>query len=363
MSAKANGVERGRRTDGRHRTRPRRSARVRLVVGAVLACAAIGGWFAWRALIGSGPAPAPPIALGTEGLADMSERLEGHVEHLAGKIGERHFAHPAALEEAAAYIERSFDGFGFKVRNQPFVAARVEVRNIEVEIAGDTRPDEIVVVGAHYDTASGTPGANDNGSGVAALIELARFFKVSSANAPPTRTLRFVAFVNEEPPFFQSSNMGSAVYAERCAERQESIVAMLSLETMGWYSDEPESQTYPSPALRAIYPGEGNFIGFIGNTGSAELITKSVSLFRAASSFPCEGAAMPGVVEMAGWSDHWAFWQIGAPAFMVTDTAPLRYPHYHEAEDTPDKVDFARLALVVEGLRAVITGIANDDAP
>ena len=356
MDAKADRADRGRRRGAW------RSTRKRLVGGAAVAVA-VGGWFAWSAFVGGGPAAAPPAALDSEDLVSMGERLKGHVRHLASEIGERHFMRPEALEEAAAYIEHSLGEAGFEVAGQRFTAGGVEVRNIEVEIAGAERPGEIVVIGAHYDTVSGTPGANDNGSGVAALIELARFFKEASMKTPPARTLRFVAFANEEPPFFQDPSMGSVVYAARCAERDESVVAMLALETMGWYSDEPESQKYPSPLLRAVYPGEGNFIGFIGNTESAGLVSRCVELFRGATDFPCEGAPMPDAVEMAGWSDHWAFWQIGAPAIMVTDTAPLRYPHYHEPTDTPDKVDFARLALVVEGLRAVVRGLVAAEEP
>ncbi|HYW79671.1 MAG TPA: M28 family peptidase, partial [Thermoguttaceae bacterium] len=222
------------------------------------------------------------------------------------------------------------------------------------EILGTTWADEIVVVGSHYDTVVGTPGANDNTSGVAALLALARRFTQKKTD----RTLRFVALVNEEPPYFQSETMGSRVYARRCAERRENIVAMLSLETIGYYDDAEGSQNYPPP-FGELYPSEGNFIGFIGNAASGDLVRQAVATFRQNEPFPCEGAALPESVPGVGFSDQWSFWQEGYPALMVTDTAMFRYPHYHTAEDTIDKVDFDRTARVVRGLGHVIAALVG----
>ena len=154
--------------------------------------------------------------------------------------------------------------------------------------------------------------------------------------------------------------MGSRVYARRSHERGERIVAMLSLETIGYYSEAKGSQKYPFP-FGLLYPSRGNFIAFVGNTRSADLVRACIHRFRQEAQFPSEGAALPGAIEGVGWSDHWAFWQEDYPALMVTDTAPFRYPHYHSIEDTPDKLDYERLARVTEGLEKVIRSLVNPD--
>jgi len=295
-----------------------------------------------------------PLKPLTEEETDLRDTLHGHVVRLGREIGERHIWLPAKLEAAAAFIESEFASYGYGVSNQVYAADRVAVRNIEVELPGSKCPDEIVVIGAHYDSVSGSPGANDNGSGVAALLELAR----ALAGEQLGRTVRFVAFVNEEPPFFMTKQMGSRVYSARCAERGERIVAMISLETIGFYSDEPGSQAYP-PLFNLLYPSTGNFVGFVGNLSSRSLVRRMVGLFRESASFPSEGCAAPGWVTGVGWSDHWSFWKEGYPAIMVTDTAPFRYRHYHSTEDTPDKIDYDRMARVVAGLTEPIRKLAG----
>jgi Zn-dependent M28 family amino/carboxypeptidase len=189
---------------------------------------------------------------------------------------------------------------------------------------------------------------------VAALIELARLLK----DTTPERTLRLVAFANEEPPFFTSGEMGSQVHARRARDRGERVSAMLSLETLGYYSEQPGSQQYPFP-LGLVYPATGNFVGFVGNLGSARLVRRCVELFRAAAAFPSQGGALPGAIPGVGWSDHWSFWQEGYEAVMVTDTALYRYPWYHSPGDTPGRLDYGRLARVTHGLAAVAIGLAE----
>ncbi|MEA3275961.1 MAG: M28 family peptidase, partial [Pseudomonadota bacterium] len=201
----------------------------------------------------------------------------------------------------------------------------------------------------------GSPGANDNGSGVAAVLELARLL----AGRALARTVRFVAFVNEEPPFSYTPEMGSLVHARAARDRGDRIQAMLSLETIGHYSDRPGSQRYPYP-LSLFYPDTADFIGFVGNLGSRQLVRSAVQSFRRHAFFPSEGAAVPAWVKGVGWSDHWSFWQAGYPAIMVTDTAFFRYAHYHSAGDTPEKIDYARTARVVEGLASVIADFAQE---
>ncbi|HEX8618193.1 MAG TPA: M28 family peptidase [Thermoanaerobaculia bacterium] len=266
-------------------------------------------------------------------------------------IGERSTVIPENLTAAADLVEREFAAAGYKVERQTYDVVRdaTRVDNVIVEVRGTTKPDEIVVIGAHYDCVTGTVGADDNASGVAALLALARQF----VNVKPARTLRFVAFANEEPPHFQSQDMGSWQYAKRCRDRRENVVAMVSLETIGYYDDARGSQQYPAP-LAALYPDTGNFIAFASNVGSRGLLSRCVKAFRAATNFPAESAAMPEAIPGIGWSDQWSFWQFGWNAIMVTDTAPFRNPHYHRSSDRPNTLDYERLAHVVEGLAGVV---------
>jgi Zn-dependent M28 family amino/carboxypeptidase len=280
--------------------------------------------------------------------------LRAHVEMLAGTIGERHLWRCEALDRAKRYVSAQFETGGYTPQLQTFDVARIPVSNVEAALTGTDRPAEILVVGAHYDSVSGCPGANDNGTGVAAMLELAKRF----SSRPQERTLRFVAFVNEEPPFFRTGHMGSVVYANAAKDRGDRITAMLALETMGYYSDARGSQQYP-PEIAAHYPDVGNFIGFVANSASAPLLLQSRQAFERRTRFPLQVLAAPDEFAGVGWSDHWSFWQVGYPAMMVTDTAPFRYPWYHTADDTPDRVDFEKLSEVVEGLEAVVEALAG----
>lgn len=284
----------------------------------------------------------------------LSENLRRDVDALASGIGERNARRYEPLMAAADYIDEALVASGYTVQRQRYQILDRPYDNIEVERAGRSRPDDIVVVGAHYDSVPGSPGANDNASGVAALLALASSF----ARHELSRTIRFVAFANEEPPFAHSDTMGSTVYAKRSRERGERIVAMLSLETMGYFSDEPNSQRYPS-VLRWIYPDTAHFIAFVGNLSSRSLLKRSIRTFRANASIPSEGGALPEGLPGVGWSDHWSFWQVGYAAIMITDTALFRYPDYHLPSDTAEKVDTAHLARVVAGLEHVVAGLAR----
>lgn len=283
---------------------------------------------------------------------DLMSRLHRHVTTLAAQ--EHNLAHPQALEAAARGIEAVLGALGYAIERQSYQARGTEVRNIAIEIAGGSRREEIVIVGAHYDSVVGSPGANDNGSGVAALLELARLMRGST----PARTLRFVWFVNEEPPWFEGEDMGSRRYARRSRERGERVVAMLSLETIGWYSEAADSQRYPFP-FGLFYPSRGNFLGFVSNLPSRALLHQAIAAFRRHAEFPSEGGAAPAFIPGVAWSDHASFWEQGYPAIMLTDTAPFRYPWYHSAQDTPDKVDYARLARVLRGLHGMLRELTD----
>ena len=293
-----------------------------------------------------------------EAKTDVESSLKNYVEHLAITIGERNLRRIQNLNEAAEFVEAEFTSFGLHPNRQTYEVQGLDCHNIDAEIKGSKLPQEIVIVGAHYDSFEGTPGANDNGSGTAAMLVLAKHFAASK----PDRTLRFAAWTNEEPPYFQHRGlMGSWVYAERCRHRMEDIKAVLSLETMGCFSNEVNSQKYPPP-LNLIYPSTGNFIGFVANMNSRGLQRRVIKTFREYASVPSEGAALPESTPGVGWSDHWSFWQEGYTGIMVTDTAPFRYPHYHRPSDTPDKINFPEMAKVVEGLKFVVEDLVKAEA-
>ncbi len=296
--------------------------------------------------------PLPPLS---EEERRLERLLRGHVEQLAGVIGERNIFRMPRLTAAAEYLRDALRHLDVNVHSHRYMVSGTACENIEAAIPGARWPDDILVVGAHYDSVQGCPGANDNATGAAAALALAERL----AQSAPARTIRFVWFANEEPPFFQTEHMGSWVYAKRCRRRQDDIRLMLSLETIGYYSDEPESQRYPFP-LSCSYPSTGNFIAFVSNRDCASWVEPLLRSFRRHAEFPSQGGALPDWIPGVGWSDHWAFWQEGYPAVMVTDTALNRYPFYHTADDTPDKVHYDKLARVVAGLDAVIRDLANE---
>lgn len=292
----------------------------------------------------------PPLDDHQRTLAAM---LRLDVTKLAGDIGERSTGRKGTLDRAWNHIEDTLSAAGYELKAHRYVADGRTVANLEAVREGQGRASEIVVVGAHYDSAPGAPGADDNASGVAVLLALARAF-----DNPQPRTIRFVAFVNEEPPHFQNESMGSLQYARACKARGDDIVAMISLESLGYYRDEPRSQKYP-PLVSWFYPDRGDFVAFVGNLSSRWLVREAIGTFRASTSFPSEGAALPSFVPGVGWSDHWSFWKAGYPAIMVTDTAPFRNPSYHTENDKPETLDYERLARVTSGLITVVSRLSR----
>ena len=322
---------------------------VRLAVVPLVILAGI--WFVTGMPGSTWTGPLPPL---TDREQLIHDNLKRHVAALAGRIGERNVWRPEAMAAAAGYIQERFEDAGYTVNVQPFTSRGLTVNNIEAVLPGQGAADEIIVVGAHYDSVADSPGADDNASGVAALLELARLL----AGTTLPRTVRFVAFANEEAPFFYGDEMGSNLYAARAQAQGEHVEAMLSLETLGYFTDQPGSQKYPFP-FSYLYPDTGNFIGFVGNLSSRSLVRKAVGAFRASTAFPSEGVAAPSGIEGIHWSDHWSFWEAGYPAIMVTDTAPFRYPYYHTAKDTPAQLDYNGLARVTGGLADVVGVLAS----
>jgi len=262
----------------------------------------------------------------------LAGRLRAHVETLARS--ERN----TDLETPARYISAQLP----EPRFQEFMSGGRKVKNIETGAGA-------IVVGAHYDTVPGSPGADDNASGVAAMIELARM------GVPA----RFVAFANEEMPYYHTNEMGSQAWAQAARARGDELRGMFSLEMLGCYSDAPGSQRYP-PVIGWFYPDRANFIAFVGDWGARRLVKRAHALFRRHSSFPSESLAAPAFVPGVTRSDHWSFRRHGYPALMVTDTAYNRYPHYHRATDTPEKLDYRRMAEVTLGLAGMLEDLANE---
>jgi Zn-dependent M28 family amino/carboxypeptidase len=285
---------------------------------------------------------------------DTQIHLRDHVYILGAEIGERNIWHPGKLAATVEHIKKVWLQQGYEVKTQEYTVRDLPVQNLEIELKGHRYPDKYIVLGAHYDSVRGSPGANDNGSGVAALLELSRLLR----SGQPEITIRFVAFVNEEPPFFQTRRMGSRVYAARARQRKENITAMFSLETIGYYSEQPGSQRYPFP-LRFFYPEAANFIGFVGNLRWHKLVRQALGSFRRHTHFPAHGVAAPFWLTGIGWSDHLSFWREGFPAIMITDTALFRYDYYHTPADTPDKLVYDKMANVVAGIAMVIADLAG----
>jgi hypothetical protein len=281
----------------------------------------------------------------------LKELLVKDVKAMAGPRNDFSYEN---LNAARSFLNQAFGQMGYQVKEQEYKIGKQAFYNIAVEKLGSEKPEEIVVIGGHYDSAFTSPGANDNGTGAAATLELARLF----VNKTSKRTIRFVEFTNEEPPYFWTKDMGSWVYAKALKQKKEKVVAMLSLETMGYFSDKPGTQQYPAP-MNLLYPNTGNFIGFVSNLKSRNLLHRAIASFRHHESFPSEGVALPNWVPGVGWSDHWSFWQEGYPGIMVTDTANFRYPDYHTEQDSIDKIDFDRFTRVVRGLSEVVSDLGN----
>ncbi len=311
----------------------------RFILIAVLAISffLVGGFFWATSTPGesySGPASQPADA-------DLASRLRQHVATLAAEP--RSLDTPTTIIATTGYVSEQFRTFGYDVQTQEVLSP---ADNLIVEINPSSPDAPTLIVGAHYDTAGSSPGADDNASGVAALLELARVLKPHDGRS--SLHVQLIAYANEEPPYFKTGAMGSYVHAQSI-DNPDRIVGMIALESMGYFSDEPGSQNYPFP-LNLRYPSTGNFIAFVGTTSSRSFLRETIREFRKHARIPSVGGTMPSVVQGVDWSDHWGYGRVGIPAFMITDTAPFRNPHYHRASDTPETLDYTRLALVVEAL-------------
>lgn len=312
---------------------------------AVLAAGAAAG-YAWYRLTQPFVTASETAALA--GQTASAARLEQLVRKLSIDFPDRTFDNKIRLEGAAVYLESQLAGLGLKVESQRFTAEGRPYRNLVVKLGPDT--PEVMVIGAHYDVAGEQPGADDNASGVAGLLELARLLKGQSFR----QRVELVVYTNEEPPFFRTPYMGSAIHARSLAESGKRASLMLSLECIGYFSDEPGSQDHPVRLLNAIYPTTGNFISLVGFYQDGEVARQVKAAMKSASDLPVYSINAPGFVVGVDFSDHLNYWNEGYVGMMVTDTAFYRNKAYHTPLDTADRLDYRRMAKVVDGVRAVV---------
>jgi hypothetical protein len=281
-------------------------------------------------------------------------RLEAHVRMLSETFAPRDEGHPENLDRVAAYLRKEFERANAAVvSEQPFESRGQTYRNVIASFG--PRTNELIVVGAHYDTAGPLPGADDNASGVAGLIELAYLL----GRTPPAARVELVAFTLEEPPYFRSPSMGSAVHAASLRAQGLGVRAMISLEMIGYFSDQPDSQQYPVPALKAFYPSRGNFIAVVGKIDQGRMVRRVKKAMMEASPLPVYSINAPRSIPGVDFSDHLNYWNEGYDALMITDTAFYRNPHYHTSADTPDILDYRRMAMVVQGVYAAVLSLTN----
>lgn len=297
----------------------------------------------------------PKLSEATREQSALAAELRRDVEILATDIGPRGYFAPKSYQLAEEFLTAAMGRAGYEISRQTWMAASVQTSNLIATLPGTATPERIVVVGAHYDSVENCPAANDNGSGVAGLLAIARRL----AGKSHLSTIRFVFFANEEPPFFNIDEMGSQIHARSCKAAGEDIRGMIALETIGCYSSAPKSQRWPHDALNLLLPTVGNFIAFVGPSFSKPLIARSATLFEKRAAFGLLAGAAPAAIDQINWSDHRGFIECGYQAFMVTDTAPFRYSHYHLPTDTADKLDYLSMARVVHGLISMISGLAD----
>jgi hypothetical protein len=278
-----------------------------------------------------------------------------HVEYLSVHIGSRSVYEYGKIEETKRYIVTCLENSGYTPELQPYTYEGKIYSNVIVSIKGEALPDETVIIGAHYDTIYGTPGADDNASAVAILLEMSKMLK----NFSPVRTLKMIFFVFEEPPLFRTEQMGSYVYASAARERRENIRAMISLEMLGYYSDRKGGQTFPLPLMGLIYPTTPNFIAIVGNLQSQSLVERIRNAMKRNPGIPVETLSTVSFVPGVDFSDHWSFWKMGYPAVMITDTAFYRNPNYHTDMDTIDTLDFNSMMELLKGLVEVAKDLST----
>ncbi|MGB2681020.1 MAG: M28 family peptidase [Candidatus Competibacter sp.] len=311
--------------------------KVLLFSGALLAIMAGLAWWLTQPLLGISK---PEFPCETVDPAHLRES----VEFLVTQTGKRNFYHPEVLEKAAGFIEKGFRQAGGIVRSDDFEVGGERFRNVVARFGPSTQP--VIVIGAHYDADVHTPGADDNASGVASLLELARLL----GQKPPLNSVELVAYTLEEMPNFGTENMGSWHHAMRLAQEGVIPKAVIVLEMIGYFDDRPQSQSFPVPGMEYLYPDRGHFIGVVSDFSSPRLVRRVKAAMSACAQLPVYSLNAPVWVPGVALSDHSSYWAHGVPAVMITDTAYLRNPNYHQASDLPDTLDYDRMGKVVRGV-------------
>jgi len=280
-------------------------------------------------------------------------RLHTDVEFLTSLQPARNYENLASLNKAADYIHAELAKLGVVVQEQKFRVEGQEYRNIIASFGPATA--ERLIVGAHYDVCGDQPGADDNASAVAGLLETARLLH---AQAPTLKhRVDFVAFSLEEPPFFATEHMGSAVHAKSVHAEKAAVRAMICYEMIGYFRDEPGSQRFPNPELAKLFPNTGNFITVVGRLGQEAFTQQMKTLMLAHSTIDVQSINLPATQSLASLSDHRNYWHYGYPAVMINDTSFLRNPNYHQPTDTIDTLDFRRMAEVVNGVYGALLAL------
>lgn len=289
----------------------------------------------------------------------IESNLRLHVDRLAGLIGPRYLQKPKTIEATIGYIEGQWRSIGFESSRECFDALGDQATNIIVERRGIKRADEILLLGAHYDTVFSTPGADDNASAVAVLLEVSRLLSEHQSK----RTIRYVAFACEEPPYFNVDAMGSQHHARQSRLRGDKILGMLCLEMVGYFTTAKDSQTVPPLIpkwMRRFFPRRGDFLAAVGNMSSWKLCWQFRRGFkRGARSMPLFSICLPEKINEIRLSDNSSFWDQGYQALMLTDTSFLRNPNYHRATDTPDTLDYGRMTEVTLGVASALRFLAS----
>lgn len=271
--------------------------------------------------------------------------LQHHVEMLSVKLPHRAPV-PDLIEPTAQYIYAELSRFSDDVSFKNFEVDGETFKNIIARFGPRSDQSPVYIIGAHYDSEHGNPGADDNASGVAGLLELARLF----SQRPPQVPVELAAYVLEEPPYFRTKSMGSFQHAKSLLDNNREVALMISLEMLGYYSDDPNSQKYPLPGMNLLYPDSGNFIALVGRLSDPFIMRKYKKAFTHSTDLPVYSMNAPALLPGVDFSDHLNFWRFDFPAIMITDTAFYRNPHYHKSSDTPDTLDFERMAKAVDGV-------------
>lgn len=285
---------------------------------------------------------------------ETAKNVKETVEHIVASFGIRNYAYYENLERTADYLIKRFEDIRYKPEVMSYEIHGQKYRNIIATLPSSSPDHEKIIIGAHYDSCF-NPGANDNASGIAAVLELARLLKDEKTKT----NITFIAFVNEEPPFFMTDSMGSRQYAMKAKKKGEKIKAAIIFDLIGFYKNERFSQKY-LPLTGPFYPNQANFAAFIGNFPSRHVVSKLISGFKKYSEFPVESLIAPSFMPGVNFSDHWSFWKEGYPAIFITDTAYLRSPHYHKKTDLPDILDYGKMAVIIHGLKKSIAQFANE---